>query len=89
MNRVSVMGELVASLSHEIAQPIASVRIYARAVQNFLDMQPQDLDEVREALARIVGEADRAGDIMAASVSRSRRRLREKSDLISMRQSMR
>ena len=64
MNRVSVMGELVASLSHEIAQPIASVRIYARAVQNFLDMQPQDLDEVREALARIVGEADRAGDII-------------------------
>ena len=64
MNRVSVMGELVASLSHEIAQPIASVRIYARAVQNFLDMQPPDLDEVREALARIVGEADRAGDII-------------------------
>jgi PAS domain S-box-containing protein len=64
MNRVSVMGELVASLSHEIAQPIASVGIYARAAQNFLDMQPADLGEVREALAGIVGNADRAGDII-------------------------
>ena len=64
MNRVSVMGELVASLSHEITQPIASARIYARAAQNFLNMQPPDLDEVREALAGIVGNAGRAGDII-------------------------
>jgi C4-dicarboxylate-specific signal transduction histidine kinase len=64
MNRVSVMGELVASLSHEITQPIASTRIYARAAQNFLDMQPPDLGEVREALAGIVGNAGRAGDII-------------------------
>jgi PAS domain S-box-containing protein len=64
MNRVSIMGELVASLSHEIAQPIASVRIYARAAQNFLDMQPPDLGEVREALAGIVGNVARAGDII-------------------------
>jgi PAS domain S-box-containing protein len=64
MNRVSVMGELVASLSHEIAQPIASVRNNARAALNFLDMQPPDLGEVREALAGIVGNADRAGDII-------------------------
>jgi len=58
------MGELVASLSHEITQPIASMRIYARAAQNFLDMQPPDLGEVREALAGIVGNAGRAGDII-------------------------
>jgi PAS domain S-box-containing protein len=64
MNRVSVMGELVASLSHEISQPIASARIYARAAQNFLKMQPPDLGEVREALSGIVGNAGRAGDII-------------------------
>src|SRR5258707_1800849 len=64
MNRVSMMGELVASLSHEITQPVASTRINARAAQNFLDMQPPDLGEVREALAGIVGNADRAGDII-------------------------
>jgi len=64
MNRVSVMGELVASLSHEISQPIASTRIYARAAQNFMKMQPPDLSEIREALAGIVGNAGRAGDII-------------------------
>jgi PAS domain S-box-containing protein len=64
MNRVSVMGELVASLSHEITQPIASARIYARAAQNFLDMHPPDLSEVSKALAGIVGNASRAGDII-------------------------
>lgn len=64
MNRVSVMGELAASLSHEIAQPIASARNNARAAQNFLEMRPPDLGEVREALACLIGDADRAGDII-------------------------
>jgi C4-dicarboxylate-specific signal transduction histidine kinase len=64
MNRVSMMGELAASLSHEIMQPIASARNNARAAQNFLDMQPPDLGEVREALSCIVGDTDRAGDIV-------------------------
>src|SRR3981081_2916016 len=64
MNRVSMMGELAASLSHEITQPIASARNNARAAQNFLDMQPLDLSEVREALSCVVGDTDRAGDIV-------------------------
>ena len=64
MNRVSVMGELAASLTHEITQPIATARNNARAAQNFLDMQPPDLGEVREALACVVGDADRAGTII-------------------------
>ena len=64
MNRVSVMGELAASLSHEITQPIASARNNARAAQNFLKMQPPDLGEVREALSSVVGDADRAGEII-------------------------
>jgi len=64
MNRVSVMGELAASLSHEITQPIASARNNARAAQNFLDMQPPDLSELREALSCVVGDTDRAGDIV-------------------------
>jgi PAS domain S-box-containing protein len=64
MNRVSMMGELAASLSHEITQPIASARNNARAAQNFIDMQPPDLGEVREALSCVVGDTDRAGDII-------------------------
>jgi PAS domain S-box-containing protein len=64
MNRVSMMGELAASLSHEITQPIASARNNARAAQNFLKMQPPDLGEVGEALSCVVGDADRAGEII-------------------------
>jgi PAS domain S-box-containing protein len=64
MNRVSMMGELAASLSHEIAQPIASARNNARAAQNFLKMQPPDLGEVREALSCVIGDADRVGEII-------------------------
>jgi C4-dicarboxylate-specific signal transduction histidine kinase len=64
MNRVSVMGELAASLSHEITQPIASARNNARAAQNFLDMQPPNLNQVGEALSCVVGDTDRAGDII-------------------------
>jgi PAS domain S-box-containing protein len=64
LSRLSVMGELTASLAHEITQPIASARNNARAAQNFLDMQPPDLGEVRGAVQSIVGDADRAGAIV-------------------------
>jgi C4-dicarboxylate-specific signal transduction histidine kinase len=64
MNRLSTMGGLAASLSHEITQPIASAHMYARAALNFFDKQPPDLSEIREALARIVDQADRAGGIV-------------------------
>jgi C4-dicarboxylate-specific signal transduction histidine kinase len=58
------MGELAASLAHEVKQPIASARNNACAALNFLDKQPPDLGEVREALGCVVGDADRAGDII-------------------------
>jgi PAS domain S-box-containing protein len=64
MNRVSMMGELAAWLAHEITQPIGSARNNARAAQNFLKAQPLQLDEVREALACVVGDTDRARDII-------------------------
>ena len=56
MNRVSMMGELAASLSHEITQPIASARNNVHAARNFLNMQPPNLGEVREALDCVVGD---------------------------------
>jgi PAS domain S-box-containing protein len=64
MHRLTMMGELAASLAHEITQPIASARNNARAALNFLDKQPPDLGEVREALHSVVDDADRAGDII-------------------------
>jgi PAS domain S-box-containing protein len=64
MNRVGMIGELAASLSHEITQPIASARNNARAAQNFLHKQTPDLTEVDEALGCVVADADRAGNIV-------------------------
>jgi PAS domain S-box-containing protein len=74
MNRVSMMGELAASLSHEITQPIASARNNRHAAQNFLERQPADLGYVREALSCVVGDTDRARDI----VDRIRDRIKKK-----------
>jgi PAS domain S-box-containing protein len=64
VNRLSMMGVLTASLAHEVKQPIATARNNARAALNFLARSPPDLGEVREALGCIVGDADRAGDII-------------------------
>jgi PAS domain S-box-containing protein len=64
INRVSTLGEMAASLAHEVKQPIAAARNNARAARNFLDRSPPDLREVREAVDCIVGDADRAADIV-------------------------
>jgi PAS domain S-box-containing protein len=64
VNRVSMMGELAASLAHEITQPIAAARNNARAALNFLNKEPPDLGEVGEALGCIVEDSDRAGQII-------------------------
>ena len=64
MHRLSIMGELTASLAHEILHPIATARNNARAAMRFLEMIPPDLGEVREALGCIVRDADRAKDIV-------------------------
>src|ERR1700716_1242500 len=63
-NRVATMGQLTASIAHEIKQPIATARNDARSALNFLDKSPPDVAEVREALTCIVNDADRASDIV-------------------------
>jgi PAS domain S-box-containing protein len=63
-NRVATMGQLTASIAHEVNQPIGSARNNARAALNFLDRSPPDLGEVKEALGCIVADADRAGGII-------------------------
>jgi len=63
-NRVATMGQLAASIAHEIKQPIATARNNAAAALRFLDKSPPDVAEVREALTCIVNDADRAGDVV-------------------------
>lgn len=62
--RVVTLGQLTASIAHEVSQPIGSARNNARAALNFLNRPNPDLDEVREALTCIVDDADRAGGII-------------------------
>ena len=64
VNRMSIMGELAASLAHEILHPIATARNNARAGTRFLERSPPNLGEVKEALSCIVRDADRAKDIV-------------------------
>ena len=64
VNRVSILGEMAATLAHEILHPIAAARNNARAATRFLELSPPDLNEVRDALDCIVRDADRAKDIV-------------------------
>jgi C4-dicarboxylate-specific signal transduction histidine kinase len=63
-NRVVTMGELSASITHEVNQPIAAARNNVIAALNFLNGKPSDLQEVREALAAAIKDADRVGAIV-------------------------
>jgi PAS domain S-box-containing protein len=63
-NRVTRMGQLTASIAHEVKQPISAAVTGAQAAQRWLNMQPANLAEVSEALLRIVRDGKRAGDII-------------------------
>jgi signal transduction histidine kinase len=63
-NRVVTMGELSASIAHEVNQPIAAARTNVMAALNFLERNPPDLQEVREALADVLRDTDRVGAIV-------------------------
>jgi PAS domain S-box-containing protein len=63
-NRITTMGQLTASIAHEVNQPIAAVVTNAQAALRWLNMQPPDPGEVRQALDRIVSNGRRAGDVI-------------------------
>ena len=63
-NRVATTGQLTASIAHEVNQPIAAAVTNAQAALRWLDARPPNLNEVRQALARIVRDAHRAGDVI-------------------------
>ena len=63
-NRVATMGQLTASIAHEVSQPIAAAVTNAQAGAALAGARPPDLDEVRQALDRIVKDGNRAGDVI-------------------------
>ena len=63
-NRVSSMGELTASLAHEVNQPIAAAITDANTCLRWLSRDQPDLEEARAAASRIVQDGRRAGEIV-------------------------
>ncbi|MDR6873661.1 C4-dicarboxylate-specific signal transduction histidine kinase [Bosea sp. BE125] len=64
MARVTTMGELTASIAHEVSQPLAGIVANGHAALRWLDASPPSPDEARRALGRVVTDADRAGEVI-------------------------
>ncbi|HXA39141.1 MAG TPA: PAS domain S-box protein [Phenylobacterium sp.] len=64
VNRVATMGQLTASIAHEVNQPITAAVINAQAALRWLRGKPPDLAEARQALGRVVDNGGRAADVI-------------------------
>lgn len=65
VSRVTTMGELTASLAHEVNQPIAAAVTDASTCLRWLMRDPPDLEEARQAASRTIKDATRAAEIMS------------------------
>ena len=63
-SRVTTIGQLAAWIAHEVKQPIAASVSNASAARRWLDRQPPDLKEARQALACIIDDGERAGKVI-------------------------
>jgi C4-dicarboxylate-specific signal transduction histidine kinase len=65
VTRLTTMGELSASIAHEVNQPLAAVVTNANACLRWLDRVPPNLDEVRDAVRRILRDGSRGSEVLA------------------------
>jgi C4-dicarboxylate-specific signal transduction histidine kinase len=65
VTRVTTLGQLTASIAHEVKQPIAAAVAFADAGLRWLAAQPPDLGEARDAFDRIIKAGSQAGEIIA------------------------
>jgi PAS domain S-box-containing protein len=65
VTRVTALGELAASIAHEISQPVAAIVTNAAAGLRWLSGASPDLDEAREAIRRITRDGKRAGNVIS------------------------
>jgi PAS domain S-box-containing protein len=73
INRVSMMGELVASIAHEVSQPLSGVVSNGSACLRWLAGDVPNVEEAREAARRIVRDGKRAGEVIARVRSLAKR----------------
>jgi PAS domain S-box-containing protein len=64
LSRVTTMGELVASIAHEVNQPIGGVVANGSAAMRWLSVRPPDIAEAQEALTSIIRDANRAAAVI-------------------------
>jgi C4-dicarboxylate-specific signal transduction histidine kinase len=65
VNRVTTMGQLAASISHEVMQPITAGITNAQAALHWLEAQPPNVKEARQALGHAVNDGNRATDVIS------------------------
>lgn len=65
VTRVSTVGELAASIAHEINQPLAAITTYAGAALLWILRDPPNLERARDALQRTMHEGEQAGEIVS------------------------
>jgi two-component system sensor kinase FixL len=83
VSRLTMLGEMVSGIAHELNQPLAAIATYAQASQRLLSDDTTDIGEVQQALAQIAAQALRAGDVMLRlrSLARQPRARRDLCDL--------
>jgi C4-dicarboxylate-specific signal transduction histidine kinase len=64
VTRVTTLGELMASISHEVNQPLAAVIANAGACLRWLDREPSDLNAVRRSVEWVINDANRASEVI-------------------------
>src|SRR3712207_4304934 len=59
-----MLGEITASIAHEVNQPLAAVVMSGNACRRWLDADPPDLGEARQAVQRIIDNGNRASEVI-------------------------
>jgi two-component system sensor kinase FixL len=81
VTRVTMLGEITASIAHEINQPLAAVVMNGNACRRWLAADPPNIDEARDSAQRIVSDATRAGEVIARVRALVRREASQKTAL--------
>jgi PAS domain S-box-containing protein len=81
VSRISTIGELTASIAHEVNQPLSGIVNSGSACLRWLAANPPNLDEVREAVRRIIGAGKHAGEVIARIRAMTKRTAAAKEEL--------
>jgi signal transduction histidine kinase len=81
LTRVSTLGELAASLAHELNQPLTAILSNVQAAQMLLARDTPDLEEIREILGEVVSDDKRAGEVIQGLRALFRKGIRDKGRL--------